>query len=94
MAADFIATLHYKKTEDGGRTGIVYSGYRPLIQFEFDTMPTSGEQKFLGKNEVNPGETVKAEIRIVGVDYFAGKLKEGIKFEFKEPQRVMGTGVI
>lgn len=94
LSVDFIATLTYKTSEEGGRTTPAFSGYRPVIQFDFDTMQTSGEQEFIGQEKVFPGDTVKAEIRIVGVDYFANKLSEGMTFEFKEGSRVIGIGII
>lgn len=94
ITADFIATLTYRTSEEGGRSTPAFSGYRPGIQFDFDTMQTSGEQMFLEQDQVFPGGMVKAEIRIVSVDYFAGKLKEGMTFEFKEGAQVIGCGII
>lgn len=94
MTTDFIATLTYKTTQQGGRKTPAMSGYRPHIKFDFEEMQTSGQQIFINRELVFPGETVDAEISIIGMDYFANKLKEGMEFEFREGARVIGTGKI
>jgi len=92
--ADFIATLQYLPTEQGGRQTPAFSGYRPQIKFEFADMQTSGQQTFINRKIVYPGDTVEAEIKIISVDYFAGQLKEKMKFDFREGSTILGTGQI
>jgi hypothetical protein len=93
--ADFIATLTYLTPEQGGRSTPVFStGYRPQIKFDFDEMQTSGQQTFIDRNIVFPGDTVEAEVKIISVDLFAGRLKEKMKFDFREGSRIIGTGEI
>ena len=92
--SDFTALLKYRTAEEGGRTLPAFSGYRPTIKFEFEDIQSSGVQKFIGRQEVHPGETVEAEIKIYATDYFEGKLYEGLKFEFREGQNIIGTGRI
>ena len=92
--ADFIATLTYKTTEEGGRKTAAKPGYRPHIKFDFDEMQTSGQQVFIEREIVFPGDTVNAEIKILSVKHFEGKLKVGMKFEFREGPTVVGTGKI
>ena len=91
---DFIAELKYLTTEQGGRKTPAYSGYRPQVKFDFTEMQTSGQQTFIDKEIVYPGETVNAKIKIVSPDYFAGNLKEGMKFEFREGATIIGKGQI
>ncbi|WP_442590793.1 hypothetical protein ACSBL2_06140 [Pedobacter sp. AW31-3R] len=91
---DFIATLKYNSTAEGGRSTPAFSGYRPNIKFPFDEMHTSGEQRFIGTNCVFPGDTVDAEIRIIAIDHFNHLLYPGLSFEFKEGARIIGTGMI
>lgn len=91
---DFIAQLKYKTTESGGRQTPAFSGYRPQVKFDFDEMQTSGQQTFIDKEIVLPGDTVKAKIKILSPDYFAGRLTEGMSFEFREGSRIIGTGEI
>lgn len=82
--SDFIAQLQYRTTQEGGRNTPAFSKYRPQIKFDFDEMQTSGEQTFIDKDVVYPGEEVKAVIRILAVIYFKGRLAEGMLFEFRE----------
>ncbi len=92
--ADFIATLTYKTTEQGGRKTPAKSGYRPQVKFDFDEMQTSGQQTFINRELVFPGDTVEAEIKILSVEHFANKLTEKMKFEFREGATVIGKGII
>lgn len=91
---DFIADLKYLTTEEGGRQTPAFSGYRPQLKFYFDEMQTSGQQTFLNKDTVYPGDTVEAAIRIISVEHFENTLTEGMTFEFREGSRVIGTGKI
>jgi translation elongation factor EF-Tu-like GTPase len=92
---DFIALLKYKATEEGGRKSAAHSTYRPLVEFPGLKPLTSGEQIFLDKEKVNPGDTVKAQITIVSVEEYADKLYVGQQFRFCEsPDRTIGTGEI
>jgi len=91
---DFIAKLQYRTTEQGGRQTPAKSGYRPQVKFDFTEMQTSGQQTFIDKETVFPGDTVDAKIKILSPDYFAGCLTEGMEFEFREGATVIGTGEI
>ena len=91
---DFIAKLKYKTTEEGGRKTPAKSGYRPQVKFDFTEMQSSGQQLFIDKEIVFPGETVEAKIKILSPNYFAGCLTEGMKFEFREGATIIGTGEI
>ena len=91
---DFVAVTKYLTTEEGGRKGYAASGYRPHVKFEGSKMLTTGEQLFIDKDNVYPGETVTAEIRILAKDSFLGKLYSGLKFELCEGQNTIATGYI
>lgn len=93
-SADFIATLTYKTTEQGGRKTAAKTGYRPQMKFDFEEMQTSGQQTFIDRELVFPGDTVKAEIKIQSFDQFANRLTEKMQFEFREGATVIGTGII
>lgn len=93
-SADFIAALTYNTTEHGGRKTPAKTGYRPQLKFDFDEMQTSGQQTFIDRELVFPGDTVEAEIKILSVDHFANKLTEKMEFEFREGATVIGTGII
>ena len=91
---DFIAELQYLTLEQGGRKTPANSGYRPQVKFDFSEMQTSGQQTFIDKETVFPGEKVNAKIKILSPDYFAYCLTEGMNFEFREGAKVIGTGQI
>lgn len=91
---DFIAELQYLTTEQGGRKTPAKSGYRPQVKFYFDEMHTSGQQTFINKELVNPGEIVKAKIKIISPDHFAHTLTKGMEFEFREGSTIIGKGKI
>jgi len=92
---DFKAKLVFKSSNEGGRNTPVFSGYRPHV--EFDNYPeylTSGSQTYLGKEKVLPGDTVDAEIKILGTEYFSRRLYVDKGFKFCEGTRTIGTGKI
>lgn len=92
---DFIARVKYFTAEQGGRKSPAHSKYRPIIEFSGHEMLTSGEQIFIGKDIVHPGETVQAQITIASVGHFKEKLFVGQTFKFFEsPQTIIGTGEI
>lgn len=91
---DFIADLRYLTAEQGGRKTPAKSGYRPHVKFDFDEMQTSGQQIFVNKDWVHPGENVKAKIKILSPDHFAHTLSEGMNFKFMEGSTIIGTGKI
>jgi translation elongation factor EF-Tu-like GTPase len=91
---DFIATLKYYTAEEGGRRTPAKSGYRPQIKFDFEEMQTSGQQTFIDKEIVYPGDTVKAEIKMLSPMIFNTRLSNGMTFQFREGARVIGIGQI
>jgi len=92
---DFVAILNYMTTEQGGRKTAAHSKYRPLIEFPGLLPLTSGEQTFLDRQIVNPGETVNAEITILSVDDFKNKLFVGQYFIVCEkPGHTLASGEI
>ncbi len=91
---DFIAILKYRTKEEGGRQGPAFPRYRPQVQFSFSKSQTSGEQVFIDKDIVWPGELVKAKITLLDHLSFRHSLEIGHSFEFKEGSRIIGTGEI
>ena len=89
---DFIAELTYFTTEQSGRKIPATSGYRPQVKFDFTEKQTSGQQTFIDKEIVYPGNKVLAKIKVVSPHFFVDNLEEGMKFEFREGDRIIGTG--
>jgi len=90
---DFVASLTYY-TIEGGRSTPAKSGYRAKVKFDFEEMETSGQQVFIDKEIVYPGETVKAEITMASPTIFKFRLFVGMAFQFREGARIIGTGQI
>jgi translation elongation factor EF-Tu-like GTPase len=88
---DFIARVTYLTTEQGGRKGYAASGYRPPLKFEGRKELTSGEQLFIDKDKIFPGETVTEEIRILSKEIFKNYLYAGQRFEVVEGPRLVGN---
>jgi len=92
---DFTAELEFLTTEQSGRKGYAKSGYRPHIEFEnYSEYLTSGQQTYIGKDIVEPGEKIKAEIAILSTEYFTKRLYENMQFKFCEGSRTIGFGKI
>lgn len=94
QGADFVAELHYKTTEEGGRKTPAHSGYRPQVKFSFEEISTSSAQTFIDKDVVYPGETIEVAIKMASPQFFEYKLDIGTSFEIAEGTTVLGTGII
>lgn len=91
---DFLAELQYLTTENGGRNSYALSKYRPQVRFTFSQMMTSGQQIFIGKEFVFPGDNVEAKIKILSPELFQNMLYENLDFEFLEGSKLIGNGKI
>ncbi len=91
---DFIAKVTYLTTEEGGKQRYVISGYRPHVKFDGRKELTSGEQLFVDKEKVFPGDTTIAEIRILSKDFFKNYLFVGQHFEVAEASHLVGHGEV
>lgn len=89
----FTAMISLFPTENGGRKRPVYSHYRP--SFSFNTkMHFCGEISFVNKEEVLPGDTAIASIKMLPARYIRHNLKKGDAFTILEGNTVVGSGVI
>ena len=93
---DFIARLEFlEANEKNGRKNPVRSGYSTHIEFEnYPEYITSGKQKYIGKEIVQLGTKVDAEITILATEYFSKRLYENMNFKFCEGPRTIGFGKI
>lgn len=91
---DFIAQIHFKKENEGGRNHYVKSDYRSQIVFYIDEYKTSARQIYIGTDYAFPGDMVNAEIDILSQEYFHGRLKAGMGFKLYEGLQLIGTGKI
>ena len=93
ISYNFTALISLFPTENGGRKRPVYSHYRP--SFSFNTkMHFCGEMSFLNKEEVMPGDTALASIKMLPARYIRHNLKKGDAFTILEGNNIVGSGVI
>jgi translation elongation factor EF-Tu-like GTPase len=90
---NFTAILSLFSTENGGRKKPVYNYYKP--SFSFGTKQhISGEISLLEKQELSPGDSAKAFIKLLPSRYIRKNLKHGDAFTIWEGDKVIGSGVI
>jgi len=93
IAYNFTATLSLFPTENGGRKKPVYNHYRP--SFAFSTLQHfSGEISFINREELKPGETATAVVKLLPSRHIRQNLKSGDSFTILEGDKIVGTGVI
>ena len=86
------ARIKLLKTEEGGRTSFVRSGYRPNIRF--GDLYTDGALTVLNQQQVYPGDTCEVRVTFGNPDYVRAYLRVGACFDITEGPRKIGEGVI
>ena len=93
IAYKFSAFLSLLPTEAGGRKRPVYNHYRPSFSFNTKNQ-ISGEVSFPELEELKPGGTIKAVVKLLPSKHIRQNLKSGDAFTILEGERIVGTGVI
>ena len=86
------ARIKLLKTEEGGRTSCVRSGYRPNIRF--GDLYTDGALIFLDHQQVCPGDKCEVRVAFANPDYARAYFRIGACFDIMEGSRKVGEGVI
>jgi len=92
LGKDILVEMSFLLPEDGGRTTIVTSGYRP--QFFYNNHDWDAQHDYIDVEDVYPGDTVKAYITFMSPQEHFGKLKSGDHFLIREGRRVIAFGHI
>ncbi len=87
------ATITLFPTEQGGRKKPVYNGYKPSFSFNTENH-YSGEIKLTDRDELYPGETSKASIKLLPARTIRKNLKEKDAFSITEGNKTIGSGII
>ena len=90
---NFTATLSLFPTENGGRKTPVYNHYRPSFAFN-SVNQFSGEVSFPELDELSPGGTTVAYVKLLPSKHIRHNLKAGDSFTILEGAKIIGTGVI
>jgi translation elongation factor EF-Tu-like GTPase len=93
IAYNFTATLSLLPTIQGGRKKPVYDHYRPSFSFG-SKQHYSGEITFPLSNELNPGDTATAVVKILPSRHITEHLKSVDMFKIFEGEKVVGFGII
>lgn len=89
----FTDILSLFPTEKGERKRPIYDNYRPSFSFN-SINHFSGEISFPGLDELKPGETATAKVKLLPSKHVSHHLKVGDSFSLLEGRKVVGTGVI
>jgi translation elongation factor EF-Tu-like GTPase len=93
IAYNFTAILTLLPTQNGGRKRPVFDNYRPSFSFSSKNL-ISGEISFPEKDQVDPGTTAIAHIKLLPSKIIRHNLKSGDSFTILEGNKLVGTGVI
>jgi translation elongation factor EF-Tu-like GTPase len=93
IAYNFTAILTLLPTQNGGRKRPVFDNYRPSFSFSSKNL-ISGEISFPEKDQVDPGTTAIARIKLLPSKIIRHNLKSGDSFTILEGNKLVGTGVI
>ena len=90
LPQDIEAVITFLRTEDGGKTRPVFSGYRG--QFYYDGQDWDAEQAYIGVERVNPGDTVTTQLKFTRPQFHVGKIAVGMEFLIREGKWTVATG--
>jgi len=86
------ADVHFLRSEEGGRSRPVCSGYRDQCYYEHRDW--DAQQEFPDVEQVRPGDTARALISFLSPDAHRGRVTPGMAFEVREGPRTIGHGRI
>lgn len=89
---DIEAEISYLSTENGGRKNFIASDYRG--QFFYDGHDWDARQYFIGRTQVEPGETVTAHLIFLSPREHAGRVIVGTMFLVREGTKTVGYGKV
>ncbi len=93
IAYNFTATLSLLPTDQGGRKKPVFDHYRPSFSFG-SKQQYSGEIIFSGSDELQPGPSPTAPVKLLPSRHISEHLKPGVMFKIFEGEKVVGMGLI
>jgi elongation factor Tu len=90
LAQDIEVELHFLPTDRGGNSNPVRSGYRP--QFFYRGQDWDAEHTYIDRDEVLPGESVRAYLTFMSPQLHVGHVAEGMPFLVREGHRTVAYG--
>lgn len=92
--ADFEAEITFFATGTGGRKQPAFSGYRPSRDLGLSGTLNDTQHDYVGADNVEPGKSSIARLRLLRPDLQIGRLFTGMKFTVQEGSRIVGYGTI
>ena len=93
VAYNFQAKITLFATQSGWRKKSIFSGYKPSFVFNSQKQ-YCGEIKLLDKEELRPGETSLARIKLLPARTISGNIHINTAFTLVEGNKEIGRGVI
>jgi hypothetical protein len=90
---DLEADVTFLATSAGGRSSAARSGYRPAHLVTEDYL-TTGVHEYVGADEANPGETVRARITFLSPEVYPRSLWVGKIIVVQEGGHVVGSAKV
>lgn len=90
LARDVEVELHFIATDRGGKSNPVRSGYRP--QFFYRGQDWDAHHTYIDRDEVQPGESVRAYLTFLSPDLHVGHITEGMPFLIREGRLTVAYG--
>ena len=87
---DIEVVITFLRTEEGGRTCPVFSGYRP--QFYYEKQDWDAEHTYFGVEQVKPGDTVTARLTFTRPHMHLGRICVGTEFLLREGSKTVAKG--
>ncbi len=87
---DIEGHLHLLTAEQGGRTTVAQSGYRPAHKL-YDNYLTSGVHEYPEGGGIAPGETAHVRVWFITPDVYPSSLWVGRVLQVSEGARAVGT---
>jgi translation elongation factor EF-Tu-like GTPase len=89
---DVEVEVAFLSTDNDGRQGPAYSGYRP--QFFYGGQNWDAIYTFVGVESVDPGETARAYLSFLSPEAHIGVVHAGMPFLIREGRRIVGFGAV
>ena len=93
-AADLEAEISALPTCEGGRQRPFFSGYRANHDFHLPGEINDAQHEYLDGGKLEPGQTGKALLWLLGPERQKGRLYPGFEFTVQEGARLIGRGKI
>jgi elongation factor Tu len=90
---EIIAKIHLLRTDEGGRSSFIFSGYRPNIRFE-DDVYTDGALIFSDREKLFPGDKCQVKILFPKSEFIKKYVAVGTSFDINEGPHKVGEGEI